>query len=99
MTNARRANPTKAIAARLLLVLGWMAFCPELLAAAQTRSAIVTWERNNSHTNLAAYIIKYGTTSGLHTGRVDIATNFTTATVANLVVGRTYFFVVIARNV
>ena len=99
MTNVRCPNSTKAIAARLLLLLGWMSFCPELFAAVQSRSAIVSWERNDSHTNLAAYIIRYGTTSGLHTGRVDVATNFTTATVANLVVGRTYFFVVIARNV
>lgn len=76
-----------------------MIFSSAWATAAQTRTASVSWERNDSHTNLAAYIIRYGTTSGLHTGRVDVATNFTSATVANLVVGRTYFFVVIARNI
>jgi hypothetical protein len=68
-------------------------------AAVQTRSALVSWDRNDSHTNLAAYIVKYGTSSGIHTGRVDVATNFTSATIGNLRAGSTYYFVVIARNV
>ena len=67
------------------------------LALAQ--GATFAWDRVNSHTNLSAYILKYGTTSGSYTGSVSVATNVTTATVNSFAPGRTYYFVATARNV
>lgn len=87
------------VASQWLCMFGWMLIGFAWPAVGQNRSALVTWDRNDSHTNLAAYIVKYGTSSGIHTGRVDVATNLTSATVGNLRVGRTYYFVVIARSV
>lgn len=67
-------------------------------AVGQTQGVILEWERMDSHTNLAAYIVKYGRTSGSYTGLVYVATNMTTATVDKLVASKTYYFVVVARN-
>jgi len=76
-----------------------MRICFTCPLVGQSHNVILSWDRSGSHTNLAAYIVKYGTTSGVHTGRVEVAANATSATVANLVAGHTYFFVVVARNV
>ncbi len=65
----------------------------------EVEGATFAWDRVSSHTNLSAYILKYGTTSGSYTGSVSVATNVTTATVSSLSPGRTYYFVVTARNV
>ena len=61
-------------------------------------SVTLQWDRATSHTNLNAYIVKYGGSSLSHTGSVEVATNATTATINNLSIGRTYFFVVTARS-
>jgi hypothetical protein len=76
-----------------------MRICFTCPLVGQSHNAILSWDRSGSHPNVAAYIVKYGTTSGIHTGRVEVAANVTSATVANLVAGHTYFFVVVARNV
>ena len=68
-------------------------------SAALGESATLAWDRVNSHTNLVAYVLKYGATSGSYTGSVSVATNVTSATVNNLSPGRTYYFVATARNV
>ena len=102
MTYVRGADGAEATTLRSLRTLGWISallICSVWQALGQSHSAILSWDRSNSHTNLAAYIVKYGTTSGIYTGRVDVATNLTAATVGNLTADRTYFFVVIARNV
>lgn len=64
-----------------------------------SHSVIVTWDRSDSHTNLAVYVVKYGASSGLYTGRVDVATNMASATVEGLNEGLVYYFVVVARSV
>jgi hypothetical protein len=68
-------------------------------AGAQTPSAIVSWDRIDSHTNLAAYVVLYGTNSGQYHERIDVATNRTSTTVEGLSEGQVYYFVVIARSV
>jgi len=60
--------------------------------------ATFAWDRVSSHTNLSAYILKYGASSGSYTGSVSVATNVTSASVNSFVPGRTYYFVVVARN-
>ena len=70
-----------------------------LVNTARADSATLAWDRAASHTNLAAFVLKYGVTSGSYTGQVDVATNLTSATVNNLVPGVTYYFVVTAKNV
>ncbi len=79
----------------LLLVLA----IGSLASSAQAQSVSLAWDRAASHTNLSAFILKWGVTSGSYTGQVSVATNLTTTTVNNLVPGVTYFFAVTARNV
>lgn len=66
---------------------------------ARGESVTLAWDRAASHTNLSAFILKYGVTSGSYTGQVSVATNLTTTTVNNLVPGVAYFFAVTAKNV
>lgn len=68
-------------------------------ATAGAQSVSLAWDRAASHTNLSAFILKWGVTSGSYTGQVSVATNLTTTTVNNLVPGVRYFFAVTARNV
>ena len=70
-----------------------------LASHARGESVTLAWDRAASHTNLSAFILKYGVTSGSYTGQVSVATNLTTSTVNNLVPGVTYFFAVTAKNV
>jgi len=70
-----------------------------LTGNARGESVTLAWDRAASHTNLSAFILKYGVTSGSYTSQVSVATNLTTTTVNNLVPGVTYFFAVTARNV
>lgn len=60
---------------------------------------VLAWDRAASHTNLAAFVVKWGTNSGGYTSSQIIATNSTTTTVTNLNAGTRYFFVVTAKNV
>lgn len=82
--------------ARNAVVAAVILFAPQLLSAA---SATLAWDRAASHTNLSAFVLKYGVSSGSYTGKVSVATNFTSATVNDLVPGVRYFFAVTARNV
>lgn len=70
-----------------------------LAGTARGESVTLAWDRAASHTNLSAFILKYGVTSGSYTGQVSVATNLTTSTVNNLAPGVTYFFAVTAKNV
>lgn len=72
-----------------------------LLCVFQSLAASVTlaWDAAPSHTNLSAFILRYGVSSGSYTGSVSVTTNFTSATVSNLASGITYYFVVSALNV
>ena len=65
---------------------------------AHAQNVTLAWDRN-SETNLSNYTLKYGTSSGSYTAQISVATNLTTATASNLTAGRTYYFVVTARNV
>ena len=78
------------------MVAAVILFTPHLLHAA---SATLAWDRASSHTNLSAFVLKYGASSGSYTGTVNVATNITSATVNDLVSGVRYFFVVTAKNV
>jgi len=82
--------------ARNAVVAAVILFTPQLLSAA---SATLAWDRAASHTNLSAFVLKYGVSSGSYTGKVSVATNLTSATVSDLVSGVRYFFAVTARNV
>ena len=79
----------------LTSVLGGILFFGLVQAAP---SATLAWDRAPSHTNLSAFVLKYGVTSGSYTGQVSVAGNTTTATVNNLTPGVTYYFVVTAKD-
>src|SRR5262245_43680854 len=80
---------------RTIVCLCALLFCPAFSAVAQ--NVTLAWDRS-SETNLTNYTLKYGVSSGNYTGQVAVAANTTTATVSNLPPGRTYYFVVTARN-
>ncbi len=61
-------------------------------------SATLAWDRAASHTNLSAFILKYGVKSGVYTNSYAVSPNVTTATVSGLIPGVTYYFVVTAKN-
>jgi len=64
----------------------------------QAQGITLSWDRAASHTNLSAYVVKYGVTSGSYTGQVSVAASQTSATVNNLTPGLTYYLVVIAKD-
>src|SRR5688572_1441590 len=98
MRNANRPVNHRATVARLPRAIAWLALVWTCCAgSAIGQSVTLAWDRNSSHTNLAAYIVKYGASSGSYTGQVTVATNFTTAVVGNLPLGRTFYFAVVAR--
>ena len=74
----------------LWLLLGWFSFAQ----AGQT--VTLAWDAN-SEPDIAGYRLHYGTSSGIYTETIDVGNN-TSATVATLTAGSTYFFVVTAYN-
>lgn len=62
-------------------------------------SATLAWDRAASHTNLSAFILKYGESSGNWTNQISVATNNTQVTVNSLAKGHRYYFIVTAKNV
>src|SRR5688572_13850168 len=98
MRNAMRTANQRATVAHLPRAIVWLALVWTCCAGSATgQNVTLAWDRNSSHTNLAAYVLKYGGTSGSYTGQVTVATNFTTAVVSNLPLGRTFYFAVVAR--
>ena len=67
--------------------------------ATPQQSVKLAWDRAASHTNLASFVLKHGTSSGSYQTTQRVATNLTTATVSALKPGTTYFFIVTAENV
>src|ERR1700730_5543762 len=59
-------------------------------------AATATWDRN-PETDIAGYILSYGTLPGVHPTSVDVG-NTTTWTLSNLTPGQIYYFVVQAYN-
>src|SRR5215207_8900081 len=62
----------------------------------QAASANLEWDPN-TESDLAGYRIYYGNTSGVYGATLDVG-NTTRATVENLVVGQSYYFVATAYN-
>jgi hypothetical protein len=85
----RSAMMGRALGALLLVILS--------AGSAQAGSVTLAWDPN-SESNLAGYILLYGTTSGVYTTQVDVG-NLTSWTVAGLIDGQHYYFVVKAYNV
>ena len=83
----------ESLAHQLFRIVLVMAALTGIVSNASAESATLAWDRAASHTNLSAFILKYGITSGSYTGQVNVATNLTTATVNSLVPGVTYYFV------
>lgn len=81
-----------------ILLLSVLVFF-SVIFSIKTESVTLAWDRAASHTNLSAFILKWGVTSGSYTGAVSVATNLTTTTVGNLTPGVRYFFAVTAKNV
>jgi len=89
---------------RQIVAVRWTAFLPRiapllagLLSLAQdAQSVTLAWDLDTDPT-VVGYRLYYGTSSGSYTQRSDVA-NTTTATISNLAVGFTYFFVVRAYN-
>jgi len=69
-------------------------FCAAHAQAAQ--SVTLAWNPNSA-SGIAGYRVHYGTSSGNYTQTSDVG-NATTATVANLTSGKTYFFAVTDYN-
>jgi hypothetical protein len=61
------------------------------------QSVKLAWDAN-SEPNIIGYVLRYGTSPGNPTQRINLGKNTTTATVSNLADGTTYFFTVTARN-
>src|SRR5713226_6555290 len=59
-------------------------------------AATATWNAN-TETDIAGYILSYGTSPGVHPTAVDVL-DVTTWLVSNLSPGQTYYFVVQAYN-
>lgn len=70
-------------------------FCFALLTSS-IQAVILDWDAN-SESDIAGYRVRYGTSSGNHSSVVDVG-NSITATLSNLTVGTTYYFVVTAYN-
>src|SRR5688572_33224906 len=65
-------------------------------AAADTGSLTLAWNAN-TESDLAGYLVHYGTQSGTYTATVDVGPQ-TSAVIGNLTQGQQYFFVVQAYN-
>jgi hypothetical protein len=76
----------------------FLAFAFLSCALHQAQGVTLFWDRAASHTNLSAYVVNYGVTSGSYTGQVSVAASQTSATVNNLTPGLTYYFVVTAKD-
>lgn len=73
--------------------------CALTVSDAGAESATLEWDRAASHTNLSAFVLKWGTRSGEYSQFLEVDPSLTTATVNNLIRGQRYFFVVTARNI
>jgi len=70
-----------------------------VVVSAIADSVTLAWDRAASHTNLNAFLLKYGQQSGNWTNVTTVPTNLTTVTISNLRKGQNYRFIVTARNV
>ena len=78
-------------------VLGAMLLFVLFSSATEAASSLtLAWDPNNQ-SDLAGYIVFYGTTSGNYSNSSDVG-NKTTFTATNLVAGQTYYFAVLAYN-
>src|SRR5437016_197096 len=75
----------------LLLALAFL-----LGSTSVVHAATATWNAN-PETNIAGYILSYGTQTGVYSTSIDVG-NVTTWPVATLTPGQTYYFVVKAYN-
>lgn len=80
-------------AARLLFLAGFLACLP---APALAGTVTLAWDPN-SESDLAGYIVLYGTQAGVYTTSLDVG-NRTNSSIASLEGGRRYYFVVQAYN-
>ena len=89
----RRASLTHLRWFSLCLMMVWL-WIP--ITNAGAASVEVSWRRN-AESDLAGYEVRYGTTSGLHTNRLDAGLK-TTQKISGLNPNQTYYFVVHAYN-
>lgn len=81
---------------RVALVCFTLVLAPFFGWAQEMRSVTLAWDAN-PEPDIAGYRLHYGEASGSYTTTAD-AGNVVTATVGDLVIGKTYFFVVTAYN-
>src|SRR5271165_4001992 len=68
------------------------------LSQAQTTSSLtLAWNPPSDASGIAGYFVYYGTSSGSYQQIINVG-NTTTATISNLTVGQTYYFVVTVYN-
>src|SRR5271165_6572347 len=68
------------------------------LSQAQTTSSLtLAWNPPSDASGIAGYFVYYGTSSGSYQQVINVG-NTTTATISNLTVGQTYYFVVTVYN-
>lgn len=80
------------------LILALLAILPLVMAATSAAAAAVTvaWDPN-TESDLAGYVVSYGTQSGVYSTSVDVG-NTTSWTISTLAAGQRYYFVVQAYN-
>jgi hypothetical protein len=96
----KRTTKSGPLVVRQLLVkIWWVSLLVFYAKSAGAGSVTLAWDRHSSHTNLSAFVVKYGGSSGSYTDQVSIATNLSSTTVSNLVAGQTYYFAVTALTI
>ncbi|MCS7338980.1 MAG: fibronectin type III domain-containing protein, partial [Verrucomicrobiae bacterium] len=74
-----------------VLVAGWILLIASARATFASSTVTLIWDPSPD-SRVVGYAVWYGTTSGVYTVRLDVG-NRTSATVSNLSIGKTYYFV------
>jgi len=87
-----------AIVRRAIALCGIGLLLSGSLSQAQTTSSLtLAWNPPSDASGIAGYFVYYGTSSGSYQQIINVG-NTTTATISNLTVGQTYYFVVTVYN-
>ncbi len=89
-------RPRYQLGRGIFLLAGMTCFLILFPAVVHSADVTLAWDAN-SESDLAGYILYYGTTSGIYTANIDVG-NITQHTLTGLQNGATYYFAVTAYN-